>query len=474
MAAHGLASGDLDQQVDFSSRDELGQMATAVREMIAYQQTISGVAENVAVGDLRVNVTPASDRDVLGTAVNEMVGRLGELLSETRSSADDVADTSALLDSVTREAAATVREVSDSVQRAADDARGQAESMAATSRSVDQLLQAIEQVARGAQEQARDLTSASIQAEEMATGVERVADVARTVAESGRASRETAERGAAAVREAVAGMAAIEHVVEEAAARVSGLSSLGSRIGAVVETINEIAEQTNLLALNAAIEAARAGEHGKGFAVVADEVRKLAERSQRETRAIGDLIQAVQVGTEDAVRAMESGAERVRAGARQADDAGQALGEILAAVERTVSEVDGIAEASHEVMAHGRAVSDALVRLSAVVEESSAAAEEMTATADDVGRSVQDVSNVAGASTLELDGVAASAERMHEQMATIESRADQLASTAAGLRALVARFQLDDGAADPTPTPVASADRARRSAGRAAPERLAG
>src|SRR5205823_2290393 len=124
-------------------------------------------------------------------------------------------------------------------------------------------------------------------------------------------SRETAERGALAVREAVARMSEIEQAVGQASARVSGLGKLGQRIGMVVETINDIAEQTNLLALNAAIEAARAGEHGRGFAVVADEVRKLAERSQRETRAITELISQVQGGTTDAVKAIEAGSAKV-------------------------------------------------------------------------------------------------------------------------------------------------------------------
>jgi methyl-accepting chemotaxis protein len=181
-------------------------------------------------------------------------------------------------------------------------------------------------------------------------------------------------------------MSEIEKAVEQASVRVSGLGTLGLRIGTVVETINDIAEQTNLLALNATSEAARAGEHRRGFAVVADEVRKLAESSQRETRAIADLIEEVRGGTEGAVQAMATGAERVRAGALQADNAGQALTEILAAVESTVAKVDDIAEVSREVMARGRAVSDALMRLSAVVEEASATAEEMNATADEVGR----------------------------------------------------------------------------------------
>src|SRR6202008_3207748 len=157
------------------------------------------------------------------------------------------------------------------------------------------------------------------------------------------------ERGLQAVRETTAAMAAIQVGVGQAASKVRELGTLGQKIGAVVETIDDIADQTNLLALNAAIEAARAGEHGRGFAVVADEVRKLAERSGRETKQIAELIAQVPTTTNEAAAAMDSGAAKVELGSEKAGQAGQALDEILTSVQDTVRQVGEIATSSQQM-----------------------------------------------------------------------------------------------------------------------------
>ena len=247
--------------------------------------------------------------------------------------------------------------------------------------AVDQLSQVIDGIARGATDQARQVQTTSATATQMAAGVEQVAANATQMAAASQQTRAAAEHGGQAVRETTAAMTEIQAVVGQAASKVRELGKLGQKIGAVVETIDDIAEQTNLLALNAAIEAARAGEHGKGFAVVADEVRKLAERSGRETKQIAELIAQVQTGTKDAVAAMDSGAAKVELGSEKAAQAGQALDEILTAVQDTVRQVGEIASSSQQMAGGARSVTDAMHSISAVVEESSAATEQMAAQA---------------------------------------------------------------------------------------------
>jgi methyl-accepting chemotaxis protein len=448
-AAQGLAAGDLDQTLSLRSKDELGRMADAFRAMIAYQRRMATVAEAIAAGDLSHVVQPQSARDALGNAFARMTASLRDLLGQTQAAARGVADTAQQLGQAAGQTGQAVQQVAQSIQQVAAGSGQTSRSAQAASGAVAQFAQAVDGIARGAQDQSRQVQATGANAQQMAASVEQVAAAAQQVTATSQQAKVAATQGAQAVHQTIAGMNAIQQVVTEAAAKVEELGRLGEKIGAVVETIDDIAEQTNLLALNAAIEAARAGEHGRGFAVVADEVRKLAERSQRETKTIGELIQAVQSGTSEAVAAMEQGAHKVTQEVAQANQAGAALADILAAVEQTVTQVEGIAGAAQALAGGAKQVVSAMEQISLVVESNSSAAEQMSAQAAGLTGTVQDIAAVAEENSAASEEVAAAAEEMSAQVEEMAAQAEELAATAEQLQALVARFQLEESAGEP-------------------------
>ena len=195
-------------------------------------------------------------------------------------------------------------------------------------------------LADAAEHQAQEINTATDRINEIASSINQVSRNSADSAEVARRSVQIATNGAGVVRQTIAGMDSIRDQIQETSKRIKRLGESSQEIGSIVELINDISEQTNILALNAAIQAASAGEAGRGFAVVADEVQRLAERSSGATKRIESLVQTIQADTNEAVSSMEQTTSEVVAGARLAEDAGTALGEI----EKVSSDLSGLIE----------------------------------------------------------------------------------------------------------------------------------
>jgi methyl-accepting chemotaxis protein len=444
MAAERIAAGDLDVKVDAASGDEVGQTASAFTRMVTYLRGMADVAEKMGEGDLTDDVTPRSEKDVLGRAFAKMIASLRDLIGQVAYTSSQVGESSHELAEASAQAGAATQQITASIQQVARGAQEQSSSIGETSQSVEELARAIDQIAKGAQEQARGIELTSKSVNQSLEIIERVTASAQTVAEASSQASKAAKEGAATVSEAIKAMDGVKEGAMDVSAHIDQLGTRSEEIGNIVETIDDIAEQTNLLALNAAIEAARAGEHGKGFAVVADEVRRLAERSSKATKEISLLIQAVQNDTAQAVQSMNSGAQAVEVSSALSQKAGEALENILSAVDSAVARVRDIEVAAKELGTSSAEVVKAMDSVSAIVEENTAATEQMAANSGQVTKSVEGIAAIIeenGAATQEVN---AATEEMTAQVQEMSASAQSMASQAQQLKEQVAKFRTSD------------------------------
>jgi twitching motility protein PilJ len=195
-----------------------------------------------------------------------------------------------------------------------------------------------------------------------------------------------ATNGAGVVRQTIAGMDSIRDQIQETSKRIKRLGESSQEIGSIVELINDISEQTNILALNAAIQAASAGEAGRGFAVVADEVQRLAERSSNATKRIESLVQTIQADTNEAVSSMEQTTSEVVAGARLAEDAGTALGEIEKVSADLSNLIEGISASAAQQSYAATDITQAMNTIQSITAQTSQGASQ---TAESIGNLAQ-------------------------------------------------------------------------------------
>jgi len=250
------------------------------------------------------------------------------------------------------------------------------------STSANAILVSSEQMANGATQQDQEITNTSSAVEELTVSMKQVSNNAEASAEAARRALDAAEQGNRSVRDTLEGMQRIRASVQATAKKIKTLGDRSLEISEIINVINDITEQTNLLALNAAIEAARAGEAGRGFAVVADEVRKLAEHSRTATKDIAALIKAIQAETNEAVVVMEEGTKEVEVGARLADQAGKALDAISSVVRQSAELVQEISLASKQQVRGTEGVANAMQIISNITRQTSTGARQTARTVE--------------------------------------------------------------------------------------------
>ena len=315
-------------------------------------------AREMASGEADLTVRlPASSRDEMGEvaqAFNDFVGNLQTLVSQVLSTA------------------------------------------AGVSKGAEEILSASRSVLERATQQDQRTHAAAASAEEMSVTIAEVARGAHEAADVANSVAETAERGKTVVEEGMASMSRVEVRVQAISETVRELGARNQAIGEVMQVIDDIADQTNLLALNAAIEAARAGEHGRGFAVVADEVRKLSEKTAHATRQVRDTVAAIQNETGAAVSSVKTGLEEVSRSGDLSRRAGQALRDIMAKIEQNSEMVTHIAGATQQQSAAVSEIGQNIDSIANLAGEVVSGMEQTSATADRLGHEIRCLEELVG------------------------------------------------------------------------------
>jgi methyl-accepting chemotaxis protein len=395
----------------------------------------AGIRE-VSQGDFTKNIA-VSDGALqdLAIALNKLIFGLREFLGQLHGSAGQLGGAGSDLQSTASTALAVIEGAAVAQGQLDEGIQEQSRIVEEAQVKVSALSEAIVSIAAAAEEQTRSLDETALAVSNMASSIEEVAAQVDSLSTISNETTRTAERGGGAIGTIVDGMHTIRSTISDLAQDITQLGTNSDQIGDIVKVIDRIAEQTNLLALNAAIEAARAGEHGRGFAVVASEIRKLADGSVQATKEIAGHITSTQAVINEVVSAMERLTERVEESSNSTSSASGALQDIVSAVLTSTQQIGEISSVARAMSANSYQVIRSIEEITTSVKVNMQATQSMTRQSDEVSKAFSDISSISqqNASSVEVltyvnKEVTDAAQRMLtsvEQMNSLAQRIDE-------------------------------------------------
>ena len=393
-AANKVSSGDTSVSIQNDSGDEVGSLSRSFNVMVenvrksldeVHQKSI--IAENAAIEAEQQRKQSNDQKEYLRDCVQAMLVDMdkfsnGDLTVRLQCEKHDELITKLFtgFNNTVLKIKDTITKVSEAVQAAAS--------------AANQISSSAEEMAAGAQEQSSQTAEVAAAVEQMTKTIVETTRNTENVSLASKQAGKTANEGGAVVNKTIEGMNRIEEVVRRSAETVQELGKSSDQIGDIAQVIDDIADQTNLLALNAAIEAARAGEQGRGFAVVADEVRKLAERTTKATKEIAEMIKRIQSDTYGAVDSMAKGKEEVEQGKQFALKAGDSLKEIINGANSVVDLVVQVAAASEEQSSTAEEISKNIEAINNVIHESAQGIQQIAMASEHLSKLTNNLQNI--------------------------------------------------------------------------------
>ena len=427
--------GNFEHQMNIKNNDEFGQMAVMLNKLRDSQLEKIEAAEKIASGDLDLKVHLLSDKDYLSQSFEKMIDNINKLVLEIKflTTASIKGNSSArgntkvfsggyktIIEGMNNTLDAVYEPISEAIETLEKVAAGDftvkitkeyvgdheriknsinyvtdslgktitevSNVVSAAAKAAVEISSSTEEMAAGASEQSAQSAEVASAIEQMTRTIFETTKNTSIAAEASKSAGNNAVVGGNVVKETIEGMIRISEVVKRSSDTVQDLGKSSNEIGEIVQVIDDIADQTNLLALNAAIEAARAGEQGRGFAVVADEVRKLAERTSKATQEIAVMIKHIQKNTEGAVQSMQLGTKEVENGHALAEKAGNSLNEIINGAERVVDIVTQVAAASEEQLSASQQITQNIELITNVTQQSAVGVRQIAHSAEELNQ----------------------------------------------------------------------------------------
>lgn len=377
--AKNIAAGDLTKKAEVQSSDEMGEMAQSFNDMIqrlgemvrSIQEAstkISTVSDQTSFAAIELNSgaeTQASSIESTSSSIEEMNASMGEIAKGTSSLTNQISD-----------ASSSIIEIVASIEEIADISEDLSSTVDQASSSITEMAVSISEITNHTSQLSSYAADTASSVTQINTTIKEVENSIKTSAELSEANARDAEAGGEAVKTTIQSMEKIQETVQNTARAIKTLGEKSIAIGDIINLIVEIAEETSLLSLNASIIAAQSGEHGKGFAIVANQIKQLSKKTKGYTTEIGGLIDPVQVEVAKAVESMESGASIVEEGVKLSRLAGDALDKILLSAKSTMNMLEQIKKASAEQLTRGHQANESMEKTTHMLTQVYSAIEE--------------------------------------------------------------------------------------------------